>query len=157
MKLEKIAFFAGSFDPFTIGHLDILKRGLRMFDRVVVTIGINRQKNNDPAAYAGRLEQVRRCIEHLPGAEAMIWGGLTCEAAEKTGARFLLRGARTAADFQYEMNMADANALIAPWLETVILPARPEFAAISSSLVRELSSFGYDVSRFLPDSENKLK
>ncbi|MCM1483044.1 MAG: pantetheine-phosphate adenylyltransferase [Muribaculaceae bacterium] len=152
---ERVALFPGSFNPFTIGHLDILRRGLRLFDRVIVVIGINSSK---PAAHAEEsLCAILRAIEHLPNADAMIWDGLTADAAKLTGARFLLRGVRSVADFEYERTLADTNAMIAPGLETVFIPARPELAALSSSMVRELSSYGFDVTPFIPSEKTSEK
>lgn len=119
---ERVALFPGSFNPFTIGHLDILERGLAIFDRVIIVVGCNRNKPSADAENA--LEAIRRLTAGVPRADAMIWDGLTADAAKLTGARFLLRGARSAADFEYERNMADVNAMISPGLETVILPAR---------------------------------
>ena len=148
---ERVALFPGSFHPFTIGHLDILERGLAIFDRVIIVVGCNRNKPSADAENA--LEAIRRLTAGIPRADAMIWDGLTADAAKLTGARFLLRGARSAADFEYERNMADVNAMISPGLETVILPARPSLAPLSSSMVRELSSFGYDVTQFLPSEK----
>ena len=148
---ERVALFPGSFNPFTIGHLDILERGLAIFDRVIIVVGCNRNKPSADAENA--LEAIRRLTADIPRADAMIWDGLTADAAKLTGARFLLRGARSAADFEYERNMADVNAMISPGLETVILPARPSLAPLSSSMVRELSSFGYDVTQFLPSEK----
>ena len=148
---ERVALFPGSFNPFTIGHLDILERGLAIFDRVIIVVGCNRNKPSADAENA--LEAIRRLTAGIPRADAMIWDGLTADAAKLTGARFLLRGARSAADFVYERNMADVNAMISPGLETVILPARPSLAPLSSSMVRELSSFGYDVTQFLPSEK----
>ncbi len=148
---ERVALFPGSFNPFTIGHLDILERGLAIFDRVIIVVGCNRNKPSADAENA--LEAIRRLTAGIPRADAMIWDGLTADAAKLTGARFLLRGARSAADFEYERNMADVNAMISPGLETVILPARPSLAPLSSSMVRELSSFGYDVTQFLPSEK----
>ncbi len=118
---------------------------------MIIVVGCNRNKPSADAENA--LEAIRRLTAGIPRADAMIWDGLTADAAKLTGARFLLRGARSAADFEYERNMADVNAMISPGLETVILPARPSLAPLSSSMVRELSSFGYDVTQFLPSEK----
>lgn len=142
----KVALFAGSFRPFTIGHYDILCRALTLFDRVVVMCGVNCHKACGDDSPSQNLEAV---VASLPGAELMEWDGLTVDAAKACGAQFLLRGARTVADFEYERNLADVNRLISG-LDTVILLARPELASVSSSMVRELHRFGRDVSRFLP-------
>ncbi|MDE5801261.1 MAG: pantetheine-phosphate adenylyltransferase [Paramuribaculum sp.] len=144
------AIFTGSFNPFTIGHLDILRRGLVIFDRIVVVKGINVSKPGSSS-----IDDLRRCppLEQLASdgrVEIAEWSGLTVDAARHFGATALLRGARTAADFDYERSMADINRLLAPDIDTVILPARPELAMISSSMVRELASFGKDITPFIP-------
>lgn len=143
---ERVALFAGSFAPFTTGHLDILKRGLEIFDRVIVVKGVNCNKESKAAALKQNLQAI---IDKLPGAELMEWDGLTVDAARETGARYLLRGARSVADFEYERNLADMNRKISG-IETVVLISRPELSAVSSSVVRELASFGHDVKEFLP-------
>lgn len=143
---ERTALFAGSFRPFTTGHLDILERGLELFDRVVVCVGVNCAKGRDAKSCAQDLEAI---IGRYDRASLIYWDGLTVDAARSVGARWLLRGARTAADFDYERNLADINRRI-DGIETVILVARPELACVSSSMVRELASFGRDVAPFLP-------
>ncbi|MDE6783300.1 MAG: pantetheine-phosphate adenylyltransferase [Paramuribaculum sp.] len=144
------AIFTGSFNPFTIGHLDILRRGLAIFDRVVVVKGINVSKPGSSA-----IDDLHTCppLKQLAAdgrVEIAEWSGLTVDAARHFGATALLRGARTAADFDYERSMADINRLLAPDIDTVILPARPELAMISSSMVRELASFGKEITPFIP-------
>lgn len=136
------AFFAGSFNPFTIGHADIVARGLCLFDGVVIGIGINVDK---PDSAAGAGERCRTIADRYDGdgrVEVMTYSGLTVDAAAGAGCCCLLRGARSASDFDYERNIADANRLLAPGLETVILPARPELACISSTLLRDLEKHG---------------
>lgn len=144
------AVFTGSFNPFTIGHLDILRRGLAIFDRVIVVKGINVAKADtssiDELLRSPALQQLvtegRVAVEQ--------WTGLTVDAAHHFGATALLRGARTAADFDYERTMADINRLLAPEIDTVILPGRPELAMISSSMVRELAAFSKDITPYIP-------
>lgn len=142
---ERTALFAGSFRPFTIGHLDILMRGLELFDRVVVAAG----RNCNKAASDAISQDLPAIIARYPRASFIEWDGLTVDAARLTGARWLLRSARNSADFLYEQNLADINRRIAG-IDTVILTARPELACISSSMVRELASFGRDISEYLP-------
>ncbi|MCM1293657.1 MAG: pantetheine-phosphate adenylyltransferase [Bacteroides sp.] len=140
---QRTALYAGSFNPFTIGHLSILRRGLELFDRVVVMIGINGSKNEkaeDPAMLQSRLSK----LPGLEGVEVIAWDGLTVDAAAQVGARWLLRGVRSVADYEYERNLADINRRISG-LETVVLFAQPDTAMISSSMVRELRHFGRNV------------
>lgn len=138
----------GSFDPFTIGHLDILRRSLALFDRVIVCVGINSAKTS-AAETEERVESIRRIIVDTPGAEVMAWDGLTVDAARKTGAIAMVRGVRSATDYEYERNLADLNRRISG-IETVLLTSLPELSAISSSAVRELSRYGHDITQFLP-------
>lgn len=144
-KSHKAAIFAGSFNPFTIGHADIVRRGLEIFDRIIISVGIN--INKGVTANAG--QTVAELYRDEPRVEVVTWSGLTADLAKKMGARFLLRGVRSVKDYEYERDMADANRAVFG-LETVILYASPNLAYVSSSLVRELQAYGEDVSRFLP-------
>lgn len=139
----RTALYAGSFNPFTIGHLSILQRGLQLFDRVVVMIGTNTAKGTDTAK--DQAEDLRQRLGDLDRTEVIFWDGLTVDAAAKVGARWLLRGVRSVADYEYERNLADINRRISG-IETVILFAEPELSMISSSMVRELRHYGRDVS-----------
>lgn len=133
------AFFAGSFNPFTPGHADIVARGLRLFDSVVIGIGINDAKPVGAISAEERKAAIEECYRHEPRVSVVIYTNLTIDAARHVGACCLLRGARSDADFDYERNIADANRLLDPDMETVILPARPELACISSTLLRDLA------------------
>lgn len=151
--MTRTAIYSGSFNPFTIGHLNIVMRGLALFDRIVVVRGINTAK---PTATATRTlpgpaecEPLQQLVKE-GCVEIADWEGLTVEIARQKGACALLRGARTAADFDYERSMADINRLLAPDIDTVILPAQPELSMISSSMVRELNAFHHDISSFIP-------
>ena len=140
--IPRIAFYAGSFNPFTPGHADIVARGLMLFDRITIGIGINIDKPEAEATATQRAEKIRKLYAGDPRINVITYRTLTTEAAVAAGACCLLRGARNATDFEYERNIADANRLLAPELETVILPSRPELACISSSLMRELARYG---------------
>lgn len=148
MEIERIAFFAGSFDPFTIGHQSVVERGLRLFDRIVIGIGINADK---PAAddIDARVEDILAVFGDDPRIEVEPYTDLTWEAARRLGCTHLLRGVRSVADFEYERNMADANRNLSG-LETVILFTLPEHSFVSSSLVRDLQRHGADITEFLP-------
>lgn len=143
------AFFAGSFNPFTIGHADIVDRGLALFDEVVVGVGISVGKSVDEAAVEALTLPIMRLYAGNERVRVVHYAGLTVDAARAEGCDFLLRGVRTVKDFEYEQQLADVNRRL-EGMETVILLTRPELAMVSSSLVRELEHFGRDASRFLP-------
>lgn len=140
---KRVAIFPGSFNPFTIGHLDILKRGGELFDEIVVARCINIEKNvGNPD-----VSDLKFLEKRYGNVKVVGWNGLTCLLAKDIGAKFLLRGVRSMTDFDKERLLADINFRL-EGIETVILVARPELSDISSSMVRELELFGYDVSRF---------
>ncbi|MDE6240114.1 MAG: pantetheine-phosphate adenylyltransferase [Muribaculaceae bacterium] len=148
-KSQHIAFFAGSFDPFTIGHASIVERALKLFDAVVIGIGINPLKTSEVET-GRRAKFIVRLYENDPRVSVLTYTGLTTDAALQAGASCLLRGVRSVKDFEYERDMADINRQLSG-LETVLLYSLPEYAAISSSMVRELQTFGKDISRYLPE------
>lgn len=139
----KRALFAGSFNPFTIGHADIVKRGLELFDEVVIAIGDNQDKPS--ADIDERLAAIRSIYKDESRVRVEVYHSLTVDFAREVGASALLRGVRSVADFEYERQMADANRALAG-IETVVLFTRPELSYISSSLVRDLKKHGADVS-----------
>lgn len=155
------AVFTGSFDPFTIGHKSIVDRALPMFDRIIIAIGTNTSKA-PWLPLEERVEAIRRIYAGEPRVEVATFPGLAVEFARSCGARVLLRGVRSVADFEYERNMADANRLVqlaagtnistaqSVEIETVFLPALPELAVVSSSLVRELARFNAPYRHLLP-------
>lgn len=139
--------FAGSFNPFTIGHKSIADRALQLADRLIIAIGVNPGKPSDDA------ERNRKRISEIykedPRVEVTVYSGLTVDLAKACSARFLVRGVRSCADFEYERNLADINQRLAG-IETILLTAYPEMACISSSMVRELMAHGTDPSPYLP-------
>ena len=147
--MKRIALFPGSFDPFTTGHLDIVLRGLRLFDEIVVALGTNSAKQRYLPA-----EQMQALIAGLfstePRVSVQLYQGLTAEFARANGARYLLRGLRTSPDFEYEKPIAYGNQHVNPELETVFLLTSPTLGAISSTIIRDLHRFGADVSAFVP-------
>lgn len=146
----RVALFPGSFNPFTVGHDSVVRRALQLFDRVVIAIGCNLSKPGSMDDAGRRADALRRhyAAEIEAGCiEVMTYSGLTVDACRDCGASFMLRGVRTVADFEYERTLADVNRAIAG-IETVMLPTLPELAAISSSMVRELKSYGRDTSAF---------
>ena len=146
--MKKIALFAGTFNPYTIGHHSIATRALAMFDKIIIAIGHNSQKSS-PEDTEERVANIARIYADEPRVEVVAYEGLTSDFAKEQGACCLLRGVRSVKDFEYERDLADLNREISG-LETVILPCEPQYAAISSSAVRELMSYGKDVSKFLP-------
>lgn len=141
------AIFAGSFDPFTTGHLDIASRALCIFDRLVIAIGHNVAK---PGMWpvAIRLEAIRSVFRDEPRVEVTAYEGLTVDFARSENCEVIVRGARDASDFGFEQRLADTNRTLAG-IETVILTTRPELAFVSSSMVRELIANGADASGFI--------
>ncbi len=144
---SRTAVFPGSFNPFTIGHADIVERGLKMFDKIVIAVGCNINKPRGDAEAAA--EAIRRIYRGRPEIEVVVYSSLTVRLAEEVGAGFILRGVRTVKDFEYERELASVNMQLSG-IESVILFSRPELAALSSSMVRELAAYGEDVTPFLP-------
>ena len=140
--------FPGSFDPFTLGHDDIVRRALMLFDEVVVAIGYNEQKSGWKPVEE-RIASIRKLYEDEPRVRVESYTGLTVDFAKEQGITAIIRGVRTTKDFEYELQLADMNRRLTG-IETILLPASPEFASLSSSLVRELARFGRDISTFLP-------
>lgn len=143
------ALYPGTFDPFTYGHYDVLKRALRIFDRVEVTVGVNMEKDTLFSTQE-RTELVRKCTQDLNGVRVAAYEGLIVDRAQDTGAAALVRGLRQVSDFDTEFRMAFANRKLAPELETVFFMTSEEYALISSSMVRDAHRWDGDVSKFVP-------
>lgn len=143
------AIYPGSFDPLTNGHVDIVKRGLKMFDRVVLAIAINPNKAH-LFSLEERVELARQCLGDLDGIEFDTFDGLLVDYAKKKGISILLRGLRAVSDFEYEFQLASMNRKISPTLETVFMMTSEEHFYLSSKLVREVASYGGDVRGFVP-------
>ena len=144
----KTALFPGSFDPFTIGHHDIVVRGLQLFDEIVVAIGRNAQKPGHSSPEE-RLQAIQQVYADHPRVRVYIYEGLTIDFAQQVGASCILRGVSSVQDFEYERQIVDANRQLSGF-DTVLLYTRPEYAHISSSLVRELKSYNKDITDYLP-------
>jgi len=145
----KIALFPGSFDPFTKGHLDIVERGQGLFDKIIIGIGNNTVKQRYLPIELMK-EKIESSINHLPNIEVIIFEGLTSHFAKEIGAQYLLRGLRNTTDFEYENTIAQVNNYLNEGLETVFLITNPQYAYISSTIVREIHRFGGNVEKFLP-------
>ncbi len=143
-----IALFAGSFDPFTLGHFDIVTRGLKLFDKVVIAIGVN-DKKTPLFSPEKRLEQIERFFENEPKIEVITYNGLTADVAKQVGATALLRGIRSGADYEYERSLADINHYLCG-VETVLLFTSQQLSHISSGSVRELLRYKHNVEDLLP-------
>ena len=142
-----IAFYAGSFDPFTIGHLAIARRALEIFGRLIIGIGFNESKRNE-YTIEHRIKHIRDIFSKDEGVTVFAYEGLTAEVAKENGAGVLVRGVRNSIDFEKEKELADIN-LEVFGIPTVFLPADPSLSYISSSMVRELRHFGKDIEEFL--------
>lgn len=143
------AIFPGSFDPITLGHVDIIRRGLPLFDQLVVAIGKNTSKNAH-FSLDERLEMIRDIFRHEPKVEVLTFDGLTVDLCRKLGANYLLRGLRSSLDFDYERPIAEMNKLLYEEVETIFLISKAEYSPISSTVVREIIKNGGDISRFVP-------
>jgi pantetheine-phosphate adenylyltransferase len=146
-----IAIFPGSFDPITSGHVDIIKRAIPLFDKIIVAVGQNNQKK-----FLFDLDQRRAWLENVmsqwDNVEVDVYEGLTVNYAKKVGARFLIRGLRNASDFDYEKTISQLNNIIGEGLETLFYISHPEFSHISSTIVREIIKGGGNVSQFVPET-----
>lgn len=147
---HRIALFPGSFDPFTKGHYDIVERGLKMFDEIIIAIGYNSQKQNRYFPIDEMLQSIRDSFDHESRVSVITYSELTATLAERLGARYLLRGLRNTTDFEYENSVSQVNRYLYPALETVFLITSPSFAAISSTIIREVHKYGGNVQEFLP-------
>ncbi len=149
--MPDIAVFPGSFDPITIGHVDLVERALPLFDKIIVAIGVNNQKH-----YLFSLEQrihwLKAVFEQEPRVEVDYFQNLTAHYCEKIGAKYLLRGLRNASDFDYEKTISQLNNIVGHGLETIFLISQPGFSHISSTIVREIIKGGGDASPFLPEA-----
>ncbi len=146
--MEKIAVFPGSFDPITLGHFDIIKRSVALFDRIIVAIGINADKNY-MFALEERLGFIRECCRDFATVSVQTYEGLTIDFCREAGAQFIIRGLRNPADFEFEKAIAHTNRTLAP-IETVFLLTAADTSFISSSIVRDVIRNGGDYTRLVP-------
>jgi pantetheine-phosphate adenylyltransferase len=152
-ETPKIALFPGSFDPFTVGHESVVRRALKMFDRIVISIGFNTAKT----AYfplEKRIEWINKVFADTNRVEVHSYKGLTVDYCRTVGAKYILRGLRTAADFEYERAIAQVNKAMFNEIETVFLLTLPQHTPINSTIIREIIKQGGDASQFLPSNYN---
>ena len=147
--MTKIAVFPGSFDPFTKGHEDIVRRSLQLFDKVIIGIGNNSQKSRY-FELDFIIPKIESCFKDTANLEVKTFQGLTADFAKANGAQFLVRGLRNTTDFEYENSISQANKYLYHDLETVFMITSPHLAYISSSLIRDIHKYNGDVSGFLP-------
>ena len=147
----RIAVYPGSFDPITNGHLEVLKRALNIFDRVIVLVAINRDKDNSRFSTQDRVEMIKEAVND-ERVTVDSYDGLTVEYAKKNGATHLIRGLRAVTDFEYEFSLASANDFIDPSIDTVFLMSKAEKSFINSSMIMGLYENGKDISELVPSS-----
>lgn len=145
----RIAVFPGSFDPITIGHVDLIRRAAPLFDKIIVAIGVNSQKQT-LFPLEQRLQWLREVLKEETNVEVDFFEHLTAHYCRRIGARYLLRGLRNASDFDYEKTISQINQIIGGGLETIFLISQPAYSHISSTIVREVIKGGGDASPFLP-------
>lgn len=151
--MEKIAVFPGSFDPITVGHESIVRRALALFDKVIIAIGQNSEKKNY-FSIEQRIEWIKKVFENDSRVSVESYSGLTVDFCRSHNARYILRGLRTAADFEFERAIAQVNKAMFNEIESVFLLTLPEHTPINSTIVREILKNGGDVSKFIPKGVN---
>lgn len=148
--MKRIALFPGSFDPFTKGHEDIVLRGLKIVDEIVVAIGYNSQKQNRYFEIKYMVEKINETFVDIPQVSVVVYNELTASLASQVGATSILRGLRNTTDFEYENSISQVNRDLNPDLETIFLITSPELAALNSSIIREVHRYGGEVQNYLP-------
>ncbi|MEQ9376595.1 MAG: pantetheine-phosphate adenylyltransferase [Imperialibacter sp.] len=146
---NKTAVFPGSFDPFTLGHFDIVVRSLKLFDEVIIAIGHNSQKKRY-FPLETMLSKIESAFVEYPQVKIVTYDELTADLAKRLGAKVLLRGLRNTTDFEYENSISQVNRYLNDEIETMFLITSPKYAPISSTIIREVHKYGGDVKAFLP-------
>ena len=147
--MSRICLFPGTFDPVTLGHVDIINRALPLFDKIVVGIGINSSKTPMFSAEQ-RMEWFNEIYKDQPKVESAVYEGLTIHFCDQIGAQFILRGIRFVSDFEYEKSIADADRTMNKQIETIFLTGEPKYTSVASTIVRDILKNGGDASPFLP-------
>lgn len=151
--MNKVAIFPGSFDPFTVGHESVVKRAISMFDKIVIMIGYNANKQSF-FPIEKRLKWINQVFKNETKIEVQIHEGLTVDFCKEVGAKYILRGLRTSSDFEYERAIAQINKKMHPEIETVFLLTLPEHTPVNATIIRDIVSHGGDASMFLPSGLN---
>lgn len=149
--MPRIALFPGTFDPITIGHLDIIHRALPLFDKLIIGIGRNSSKSS-MFSEEKRMKWIQEIFRDNPNVGVAVYEGLTVECCRKVGANFIVRGIRYVNDFEYEKAIADMNRSLDSRIETVFLTCLPQFTSVASTLVRDVIRNGGNARQFLPDA-----
>ena len=147
----RICLFPGTFDPVTLGHVDIINRSLPLFDKLVVGIGLNSSKSVMFSAEQ-RLQWIQEIYKDEPKVEGAVYEGLTINFCQLIGAKFIIRGIRYVSDFEYEKTIADANRTLDNTIETIFLTGEPKYTSVASTIVRDIIRNGGDASHFLPEA-----
>ncbi|MBS1620283.1 MAG: pantetheine-phosphate adenylyltransferase [Bacteroidetes bacterium] len=149
--MKRICLFPGTFDPVTLGHVDIINRALPLFDKIIVGIGLNAAK--EPMfSPEQRKSWIHEIYKDEPKVEGAIYEGLTVDFCKKINAGFILRGIRYVSDFEYEKTIADANRTLDRSIETIFLTGEPKYTSVASTIVRDIIRNGGDASHFLPEA-----
>lgn len=146
----RICLFPGTFDPVTLGHVDIINRSIPLFDKVVVGIGLNASKTPMFSAEQ-RMQWIQEIYKDEPRVEGAVYEGLTINYCKEIGAQFIIRGIRYVSDFEYEKTIADANRTLDPSIETIFLTGEPKYTSVASTIVRDIIRNGGNASLFLPE------
>jgi len=147
--MQRICLFPGTFDPITLGHVDVIHRAVSLFDRLVIGVGINSSKQ-PMFTIEQRTDWISEIFKDEPRIEVAGYEGLTVDYCRKLGAKYILRGIRYVSDFEYEKAIADMNRMLVPDIETIFLTCAPLYSTISSTLVRDVIRNGGDASMFMP-------
>ena len=145
----KTGIYAGSFDPITLGHLDIIKRAARITKKLIIAV-LNNNAKKPAFSVEERLELIRKVTRDIPNVEVMSFSGLTVDFAREQNANVLVRGLRAVTDFEYELQIAQLNHKLNPEVDTIFLTTSVEYSYLSSSIVKEIASYGGDISQFVP-------
>lgn len=148
--MTRICLFPGTFDPVTLGHVDIINRAMPLFDKIIVGVGLNAAKAPMFSADQ-RLQWISEIYKDEPKIEGAVYEGLTIDYCRKVGAQFILRGIRYVSDFEYEKTIADANRTLDKTIETIFLTGEPKYTSVASTIVRDIIRNGGDARLFLPD------